>query len=276
MRSWASAPWIASFGLVLGGLAGCGYAEDEWRGKLRAIDDLTQQLQHEEALNEKTQRELADAQATIEQLEQKLAEAGVDVGALGRNVEEQARALEEHRQRAAQLEAQRQRFELLRDQLQGLTGLGVGVTVRHNRMVIELPGDVLFDPGRETLKREGESLLAEVAAVVRRDSDLGARHFQVAGHTDDGRYTGAFKDNWGLSVMRAREVLAYLVKAEAEHGGGLDAKHWSATGYGETDPVVANDGPDNRRKNRRCELVLLPNVDETLDLRNLLSTDAAR
>ncbi|MCC6525382.1 MAG: OmpA family protein [Polyangiaceae bacterium] len=271
MRSWPLGPWIASVVLALSGLGGCGYSEDAWRAKLREVDDLKQQLQQQEALDHKTQRELADTQATIERLRQKLQEAGVDDAAPGRDVEEQARALEQYRQRAALLEAIEQRFERLRDALRGLGELGVQVTVRHDRLVIQLPGDVLFDAGRETLRREGESMLGQVAAVVRGAPDLGGRSFQVAGHTDGTRYAGAFKDNWGLSVMRAREVLAYLVRAEADHGGGLDPKHWSAAGYGDTDPLVANDGADERQKNRRCELVLLPTVEETLDGRHVRS-----
>jgi len=71
--------------------------------------------------------------------------------------------------------------------------------------------------------------------------------------------------------MRAREVLTFLVNpAEAKTGGGgLPADHWSAAGYGETDPVTGNDSPENMQKNRRVELVVLPNVEEMLDLKSL-------
>ena len=37
--------------------------------------------------------------------------------------------------------------------------------VRNNRLVIQLPGDVLFDAGRETLRREGREILVKVAEV---------------------------------------------------------------------------------------------------------------
>jgi len=36
----------------------------------------------------------------------------------------------------------------------------------------------------------------------------------------------------------------------------------SAAGYGEFDPVAANDSPEGRAKNRRIELTLQPNLDE--------------
>ncbi|MCA9628116.1 MAG: OmpA family protein, partial [Myxococcales bacterium] len=79
---------------------------------------------------------------------------------------------------------------------------------------------------------------------------------------------GFFKDNWGLSAMRARSVLVYLTDPE-DKGGGLDASHWSAAGYADTDPVASNDTEEGRAKNRRVELVVLPDVEEMLNLNSL-------
>lgn len=255
--------WVLVLALLA---AGCGYSEDEMRAKLREIDGLKEQLSAEEGQNKLIQRELDEARAKVEQLKKQLAAADVDVANLKTNVEEQARALEEYRRREAQLEELKRRFEILRAKLQGLTKLGLKVVVRKNRMVIELPGDVLFDSGRETLKKQGEEILAQVASVIQRDLALMERDFQVAGHTDDRPYRmGVFKDNWGLSVMRAREVLAFLLKPSA----GLASEHWSAAGYGDTDPVASNDTPEGRQSNRRCELVVLPKIEEMLDLNSL-------
>ena len=50
-------------------------------------------------------------------------------------------------------------------------------------MVIQLPGDVLFDSGAETLKADGKKILGQVAEVIRSDPGLASRTFQVAGHT---------------------------------------------------------------------------------------------
>ena len=251
------------------GALGCGYSEEEMRAKTREIESLKQQLDAEEARSKQFQKDLDEAKARVEQLKEQLANAGVDVANLKKNMEEQARALAEYKKRAAQLEAIKERFELLRAKLQSLTKLGLKVVVRNNRMVIQLPGDVLFDSGKETLKKEGQDILRQVAAVVRRDAQLSKRDFQVAGHTDDRRYVGVFKDNWGLSVMRAREVLDFLIKPEDKEGGGLDPKRWSAAGYGSTHPVASNDTAEGRQTNRRCELVVLPSIEEMLDLKSL-------
>jgi chemotaxis protein MotB len=83
-----------------------------------------------------------------------------------------------------------------------------------------------------------------VADVIRGDATLNARNFQVAGHTDKEPYAGAYFDNWGLSLMRARQVVAFLVSSDKDDargvpgGGGLSSAHWAAAGYGATDPIA--------------------------------------
>lgn len=267
----------STFWLMLGvalltgsGSLGCGYSEDEWQAKLKEIEALNQQLSQERDQNKKAQKELSDAQAQIEQLKAQLKAAGVDISNLNANLAEQARALEEYKKRAEQFEQIKKRFELLRDKLQALTKLGLSVTVRNNRMVIQLPGDVLFDSGKETLKQEGKDILLKVAEAIRNDAGLNTRSYQVAGHTDNAPMSGGkYKDNWGLSVMRAREVLVFLVDPLEKNGGGLNAARWSAVGYGDTDPVKPNDTPESKQANRRCEIQVVPNVEEMLDLKAL-------
>src|SRR6185312_3540990 len=164
--------------------------------------------------------------------------------------------------------------------LDKLTSAGLKVVVRNNRMVIQLPGDILFDSGKDSLKPEGKKILKQVAEVISADTTLNQRVFQVAGHTDKEPYAGAYFDNWGLSVMRARQVVAFLVSPDkggndpkaTPTGGGLDASHWSAAGYGKQDPVAGTvevQSRDEEGKNRRVELVLQPNVEEMLNLKDL-------
>jgi chemotaxis protein MotB len=264
------ASWLLICAALTGSVAGgCGYSEDEMQAKIRDIDRLKTDLAAEQERNKKAKTEIDEQAARIEQLKQQLKAAGVDISNLNANLEQQARALEDYRRRAEQLETIKKRFEMLRDKLQALTKLGLNVTVRNNRMVIQLPGDVLFDSGRETLKKEGEQILVKVAEVIRNDQGLASRSFQVAGHTDNAPFTGGrFKDNWGLSVMRAREVLTFLI-SPSDKGGGLNPSKWSAAGFGDTDPIKSNDTPEGKQANRRCELVVVPNVEEMLDLKSL-------
>jgi chemotaxis protein MotB len=244
--------------------AACGYSQEEWDQKVRENESLRSQLAAQKQAREKCETDYASALHEVDDLKQQLHERGLNVDNLNS-------ALEEYKRRAEQLDQIRKRFETLRDKLQQLTNLGLKVEVRDNRMLIQLPGDVLFDSGSDHLKPRGKEILTAVASVIRGDADLSKREFQVAGHTDSKPLKGGpFQDNWGLSAMRARSVLAYLTGAEADGGGGLDPKNWSAAGYSDTDPVASNDTDEGREKNRRVELVVMPNVEEMLNLNSLV------
>ncbi|HMI83659.1 MAG TPA: OmpA family protein [Polyangiaceae bacterium] len=263
---------LAAFIISLAALTACGHSEEEWQAKLKENQELQNQLNAEKAAHQKAESDFSAASAQVDQLKGQLKKAGVDLSNLNADLAEQKSALDKLRKDKEQLEAIRKRFELLKQKLESLTRLGLNVTVRKNRMTIQLPGDVLFDSGRVDLKKDGKDILLKVAEVVRNDKDLNSRTFQVAGHTDNKPLAGGpYKDNWGLSVMRAREVLSFLVTPTGEKagGGGLPPDHWSAAGYGDTDPVAANDVPENMQKNRRVELVVMPNVEEMLDLKSL-------
>ncbi len=250
-------------------LTACGYSQEEWDQKLREIDTLTQQLRAQQQQSQKAEADHRAALSEIQELKKKLLERGVNLDNLTQNLEEQKRALKEYEARANQLEQIRKRFELLRTKLEKLTELGLSVEVRDNRMLIQLPGDVLFDSGKDKLTDEGQAILAQVARIIREDEDLLRREFQVAGHTDNVPLKrGPYRDNWGLSAMRARSVLVYLVSQD-EEGGMLPEENWSASGYGSTDPVANNDTEEGRARNRRVELVVLPNVEEMLNLNSL-------
>jgi len=291
---------------------GCGHSEDEWQAQLakyaalqKKDGELSQQLNAEQS----RVKELSDQ---LEAMGVKLSSEGSEKEKLTQDIAQMKAALAEYQARAETLERIKQRFETLRKKLQKLTELGLDVKIRNNRMVISLPGDVLFASGSDVLSSEGNKILLQVADVIQNDPALRDRQYQVAGHTDDQplkRAADTFHDNWGLSLMRARQVLVFLVappegekpaaapppkkpvpppkavkgeKAkpvakpappapEPEHSGGnLNPKRWSASGYGQTDPVVANDTPEGRKKNRRVELVLMPDVEEMLDLKSLI------
>lgn len=262
-------PLILSIALIL---FSCGYSQDEWDQKVRETEELRNDLDGEKSARAKAEADYADALEEIDALRAQLNESGMNMDSLSANLEAQKKALAEYEQRLAILGQIRARFEQLRSKLQELTKLGLKVDVRDNRMVIQLPGDVLFDSGSDKLTEEGEQIVLNVAQVIRADTELSQRQFQVAGHTDDRPLKGGrFLDNWGLSAMRARSVLLLLTAPEEEEGGGLPTSNWSAAGYGARDPVAENDTEEGRKLNRRVELVVQPDVAEMLNL-NSLST----
>ncbi len=265
--------------LLTGALAtGCGYTTEEYQ--LQG-DKLTRSLSKQRAAETRADEataELDSAKARIAALEEKMRMLGVDIeqkdtriGDMTTSLAERERALAEFRARAAKLDETRTRLALLKAKLEELSSVGVEVRIRKNRMVIVLPGDVVFDSNKDKLRKEGRAALLAIAEVIKNDPTLATRDYQVAGHTDNKTLKGGpFGDNMGLSMARAKSVLGLLVGA-----GGLAKEHFSAAGYGDTAPYASNDNEDGQKKNRRCELVVVPSVAEILDLRQLTLEPAA-
>jgi chemotaxis protein MotB len=250
---------------------GCGHSEDEWQAQLAKYGELQQKHSSLEAELAAQKGRVAELNAQLEQMGVKLSSEGTEKEKLNQDLAQMKAALAEYQARAEMLERIKQRFELLRDKLKKLTELGLKVEIRRNRMVIRLPGDVLFASGDDKLSPDGNQVLAAVADVIRNDKPLSGRYFQVAGHTDNKPLKGGrFGDNWGLAAMRARQVLLYLVAPLGPRGGGLNPERLHMAGYGDTDPVVKNETDEGRKQNRRVELVLLPDIEEMLDLRSLI------
>ncbi|HLK36355.1 MAG TPA: OmpA family protein [Polyangiaceae bacterium] len=258
--------------------AGCGHSEDEWQQAQRDIAKLKAEVDAANRRHSDDEQKYADAQQQIDDLKAKLKDLGVG---LSRSEEEKSKlrqAMSEYEARLKQLDDMKARFRDLKSRLDQLTKVGLKVVVRNNRMVIQLPGDILFDSGKDTLKPEGKKILKQVADVIKGDATLSTRNFEVAGHTDKEPYAGTYFDNWGLSVMRARQVLTFLVAPDKGEirgvptGGGLDPLHLAAAGYGQMDPIAGTTQQqtrDEEQKNRRVELVLQPNVEEMLNLKDL-------
>lgn len=132
-----------------------------------------------------------------------------------------------------------------------LTGEGLLITVRT---------DVTFDSGSATVKENGKVIAQEIASFLKTDPP---HEIVVNGHADDRpMHNEEFASNWELSSMRAIQFM-YLLLEESE----IDPKWFSARGYGEYQPVVPNVSEENRAKNRRVEVLILPNYDiaEELD-----------
>ena len=122
-------------------------------------------------------------------------------------------------------------------------------------LVIILSDDVLFDSGKAEIKKEARPILDDVASVVKKkvpDKSIG-----VSGHTDNVPITySKWESNWELSTARATNVLHYL------ESKGISPKRLSATGYGEHRPIASNATAEGRAKNRRVEIVILPEYAE--------------
>ncbi|MBI2389843.1 MAG: OmpA family protein [Deltaproteobacteria bacterium] len=282
-RTISSIALAVALGFAGTSITGCGHSEDEWQAQLAKEKKVQADLDAERAAHQKTQAELKKVQAEVAQLKKDLAAYEDLKKAFGSEKDKAAKlekALAEAEARAKALEAAKKRLEALKKKLDELKKFNLKVAVRHNQIVIEMPGDVLFAPGSELLSKEGKEVLLKVADVIKGDADLVKRSYQVIGHTDNAPYGGGFKDNVGLSVMRAREVYEFLTrdpsaapkkpaKKDEPVGGGLPADRWSAAGYGDLDPIAGtreSQTPEEKKRNRRVEIAILPDASELMKL----------
>ena len=127
----------------------------------------------------------------------------------------------------------------------------VSLGIEEKGLVITFVDSVLFDSGKAKLRREASEALDKVASVCR--GIVADREVGIEGHTDNQpiKYSG-WKSNWELSIARATSVLHYLTEK------GISPERLSATGFGEYRPVATNKTVKDRQKNRRVEIVILP------------------
>jgi chemotaxis protein MotB len=242
--------------------AGCGVDENVYNAAVKDRDEKAAELaKTKSSLDaEKVAHKKEADRASM--LSKKLAALGQDVSRLetertdlGGELEQAKLRMEELKKAQAQAEARAAQFRKLVTQFKALTDAGkLKVEIRENRMIIALGDKILFDPGKTDLKPEGKDALAQVTTVLK---DLANRNFQVAGHTDNIPIkSGKFRSNWDLSTARAVEVVNYMISS------GLDGKRLSAAGYADESPVAPNDTPENKARNRRIEITLVPNLDD--------------
>lgn len=129
----------------------------------------------------------------------------------------------------------------------------IAVTQLRDKLSLSLVEKILFDSGSAEIKRNGKKVLERVAEILRKVED---KQIRIEGHTDNvpigPRIADRFPTNWELSTARATTVVKFLID------NGLDPDLISATGYSEYRPVAPNDTDENRSKNRRIEIVLIP------------------
>lgn len=115
-------------------------------------------------------------------------------------------------------------------------------------MRLNLDSKVLFETGKSQLKPEGILALKELAKSI---SVLKKGNVIVEGHTDN---VGSDASNQKLSLERAKSVSSELKKLIPSSGF-----KWKEKGLGASKPLVANDSDKNRTKNRRVEVLVVPN-----------------
>ena len=123
--------------------------------------------------------------------------------------------------------------------------VATAVEIEENVAAPQVNMRVEFDTNSSTIRRECYGLLDELGKAVTHP-DLKDKVIRIIGHTDS---DGTEPYNLSLSLERADSVRSYI-----SNRFSINPDRLNILGYGELVPLVPNNSPYNKQKNRRVEI----------------------
>ncbi len=137
----------------------------------------------------------------------------------------------------------------------GDTNINIGETV----VKINVSDKLLFQTGSININSRAFPLLSKLADIIKTEPSI---DIMIEGHTDSRPINNAEnKDNWDLSVRRATSITRIL-----QNKYGVNPSQLIASGRSSYKPLVDNTNTENRARNRRTQIIILPNMDKFLAL----------
>jgi chemotaxis protein MotB len=154
--------------------------------------------------------------------------------------------------------------ETLSKALNAFEGKGLTVEQKNGKVYVSMENKLLFQTGSWAVGSEGRKAVVEVGKVLANNPDITVL---IEGHTDNdkilGNIGGGIESNWDLSTKRATAIVNILGE-----NAGIQKKNLTAAGRGEFAPIMSNDTPEGKAKNRRIEIILTPKLDEISKMLN--------
>lgn len=151
------------------------------------------------------------------------------------------------------------KYHLTRNLSDGIQDKDIEVNVEKTVVFISISDKLLFKSASYNVTDKAYTVLEKVAKVI---NDQPQMDVMVEGHTDSRSIKTKFlQDNWDLSAMRATSITRIL-----QYKYGVKANRLTAAGKSSYTPLAPNDTSENRAKNRRTRIVLLPRLNQFFDL----------
>lgn len=141
----------------------------------------------------------------------------------------------------------------------GIDDPDININVEKGVVMISIADNLLFKSGSYDVNLKAKSVLAKVAKVINSKPDF---ECMVEGHTDNVPIKNAILlDNWDLSVKRSTSIVRVL-----QNDLGVNPKQLIPAGRSSFIPLVDNDTAENRAKNRRTRIIIMPKIDQFYDM----------
>lgn len=151
-------------------------------------------------------------------------------------------------------------FHLKKELQDGIDDEDIEVNVEKTVVFISISDKLLFKSGSYTINEKASKVLEKVATVVNGQPQMDV---MIEGHTDNTPVAegSSLKDNWGLSVLRSTAIVR-----ELQNKYSVAPERLIAAGRSSYVPLVENNSPANKAKNRRTKIIILPRLNQFFDL----------
>ena len=131
----------------------------------------------------------------------------------------------------------------------------IAISIDETVVMISISDKLLFNTASYRVSNRADAILQKLADVINSEPSIDV---MVEGHTDSRSISNAkVSDNWDLSVLRATSVVRKL-----QDRYGVNSEKLIAAGRSSFQPLVENDSKQNRAKNRRTRIIILPNINK--------------
>ncbi len=141
----------------------------------------------------------------------------------------------------------------------GIDDPDIKINVEKGVVMISIADNLLFKSGSYEVGTRAKEVLGKVAKVIISKPDF---ECMVEGHTDNVPIKNTvLLDNWDLSVKRATSIVRVL-----QNDLGVNPKQLIPAGRSYFIPLADNDTVENRAKNRRTRIIIMPKIDQFYDM----------
>lgn len=205
-----------------------------------------------------------DLLAQLEAKEKALAAEKARLGKLSADFKDRSDRVNELESMMAAKEASMKKLkETLSKSLKAFEGKGLTVQQKDGKVYVSMENKLLFESGSWAVGAEGKKAVVAVGKVLGDNPDISVL---IEGHTDNDKFgsaVGQIENNWDLSTKRATAIVNIIGE-----NAKVNKQNLTAAGRGEFSPLMSNDTPEGKAKNRRIEIVLTPKLDEISKMLN--------
>jgi chemotaxis protein MotB len=151
------------------------------------------------------------------------------------------------------------KFHLTKNLTEGIQDEDIEVNVEKTVVFISISDKLLFKSGSYNVTDGAYTVLEKIAKVI---NDQPQMEVMIEGHTDNTPIKrNIIQDNWDLSALRATAITRIL-----QYKFGVVPNRLIAAARSQYIPLASNDTAENRAKNRRTKIIIMPRLNQFFDL----------